>query len=182
MHVLIQAEIFVASVGLRVCLRERRDLGLVNPHRVRFFVDHGGKAVQCLVIVVFADTRVVLIVPPVHTADEVLPIDMAVREQRTPVMTTPIQHGDSVVEADHHEVYVRHQCVCGLSVSELTPDSHSCPGSVHVREIHLDFLVGRGRCVRDSLRGAAAASGWQPDADRTLYCYNPHPSLIRQLT
>ena len=104
---MIQPEIRVALVGLRVYLRECRDLCLVHPHRVRLFVDHGGKAVQCLVIVVFADTRVVAIVPPVHAADQVSAIDMAVGEQHAPMMTTTIQHGDLVIEADHDEVYVR---------------------------------------------------------------------------
>ncbi len=44
-YVLIEAEILVSPVGLRMRLGERRDFRLVHPHRIRLFVDDGGKPV-----------------------------------------------------------------------------------------------------------------------------------------
>jgi hypothetical protein len=136
-------------VGLREC----RDVGLVHPDHVSLFVDHGAEALQCLVIVVFADTRVVPIVPAVDTAAEVPPIDIAVREQRAPMMTTPIHHSDLIVEADYDEIYVRHERISGLSVAELAPDSDSCIGSVHGREIHA--RLPRGCWKRTAVGGCS---------------------------
>jgi hypothetical protein len=53
--------------------------------------DSVAELLQDIVVRVGRDPRAEAVVPTVHTADQVLPPDPTIREQRAPVKTTPIQ-------------------------------------------------------------------------------------------
>ena len=93
-NVLIEAEIFVALVGLRVGRLPGADLFLVDPHPAVFHPSF--ELVQRFVVVVLADAGVDAVVPAVDTADQVVTVDTAVRHQRTTVQAAAIEHGDRV--------------------------------------------------------------------------------------
>jgi hypothetical protein len=119
--VLVQAEIIVTPVRLRMCLGEGLDLGLVDSDRVIVHVDLGRETMKGLVVVVLADPGVVPIVPPVNAADEVGTVDPAIREQRTPVVASPEHHRDLVIEADHDQIDPCDESVGRAPISEVTP-------------------------------------------------------------
>ena len=60
--VLVQTEILVTPEGLRMCLGEGLDLGLVDPDHVLVHIDLGRETMKSLVVVILADPGVVAIV------------------------------------------------------------------------------------------------------------------------
>jgi hypothetical protein len=143
-HVLIRAQVLFAPVGLRVLLGEGRDLGLIDPDRVRLRVDLRCEPVQRLFVAVLADARVESVVPSVHAADQVGTVDVPIGEQRPTMMTATVHHGDLVIVPDHDQVHVRDEGVRGGTISELTPSRHSDPGSGRRFLAHARLTQGSG--------------------------------------
>jgi hypothetical protein len=80
--VLVQTQVLVTPEGLRMCLGEGLDLGLVDPDHVLVHIDLGRQTMKVLVVVILADPGVVPIVPSVNPTDEVRTLDPAIREQQ----------------------------------------------------------------------------------------------------
>jgi hypothetical protein len=106
-HVLVRTLVGVSVERLRVLALPRGDLVGIDPHGA--ILHPGGELVQPLGVVVLADAGAELEVPLVHAADQVLALNGAVGQQRSPVQATAVQHRDLVIVTDDDEVHVPHQ-------------------------------------------------------------------------
>ena len=117
----VEAEVFVALVGLGKVDVPGLHLFFVHVDRVVVGVDPGGEFVEGFVVAVRTDAGVVAIVPVVDAADQVVASDGAVGEQGAAMQAAPVEDRDVVVVADDDEVYVGYQRVGGLAVFEFAP-------------------------------------------------------------
>ena len=136
MDVLVQTEIVVASVRLRIRLGEGHDLGLVDPDHILVHIDLGRETMKSLVVVVLADPGVVPIVPTVNPADEVRTLDPAVGKQGTPVVASPEHHRDPVVEADHDQIDSCDESVSRTPIFEVAPGRDFHAGGSESGHLH----------------------------------------------
>jgi hypothetical protein len=118
-HVLVRTLVGVSVERLRVLALPRGDLVGIDPHGA--ILHPGGELVQPLGVVVLADAGAELEVPLVHAADQVLALNGAVGQQRSPVQATAVQHRDLVIVTDDDEVHVPHQGEGRCAVLERVP-------------------------------------------------------------
>ena len=95
-------QIFFRLEGRRMFLFKSKDLRAVDIDILAF--DEVLEFVQNLVIVVLADPRVDAVVPVMETANEIVPIDEAIRQQGTPVMAATVHDGYVIPLLDKHKV------------------------------------------------------------------------------
>ena len=106
-------------VRLRVRLLPLEDLLFVYVERIA--IDPRGELVELLFVGVAAHSGHVHVVPPVKTADEIDPGDMAVGEHRPPVQTPAVQHRVVVIPPDDDQVDVADEGTNRLPIRNLTP-------------------------------------------------------------
>ncbi len=76
---------------------------------------------QRLFVFVFANAGIPTIIPAVNAADQVLPGNLAVRQQSPAVKAAAIEYRNLAAEPHDHEVHIGDQRVGRFAVFELTP-------------------------------------------------------------
>ena len=110
----IQAKIGVAIKRLRVLLRPGLDFIFIDQHLLTF--KPGLKLGQLFVVAVFRNPGVEPVVPVVHAADQVVPVDMAIGHQRAPVQTSSIEYRHLIVEPNDDQIDLANQCIRRLAI------------------------------------------------------------------
>jgi len=119
--ILIETQVFLSLIGLRVLLEPAHYLFLIHQHRIPFAVDPSSKLVEGLGVVVFAHSRVQAVIPSMHTTNQVMAVHVPIGHEGATVEAPPIENRNLLVMADHHQVHLRHQGINGFPIPELTP-------------------------------------------------------------
>jgi hypothetical protein len=119
MRVLVSTLVGVALERLRVRLRPRANLVLVDTHFAVF--DPGIELRQCLTVAILTDTRVDAVVPVMYPADEVVAVDVTVGHQGAAMCTTPVQDGHLVIVANDYKIDIRNQRMHRFAVFDVIP-------------------------------------------------------------
>ena len=119
----VEPLIHVGRVRLRVPQLPAHDVVAVDEQAVVF--DLRREAFERFRVVVRTDARFDSVVPAVQSADQVVPDDLAVGEQRAAVQTTSVEHRTLVVSADDDEVDTVDHGRGRHSVGHLGPGSNA---------------------------------------------------------
>jgi len=137
MGVLIGALIGAAIKGLGVTSLPLSNLVFVNVD-LAVLLDPVAKPMENVLVGVRRYARAEPIVPAMNAADQILTLDLSVREQRTAVQTTPIKDRDLVFvrPTDYHEIDIGDQRVGGCGRIELS----EC-GYAHLVHVASSFFL-----------------------------------------
>ena len=114
----IEPQIGFAEIGLRVLMRPSIDLILINQNIIA--IDPSLELGQLFLIFVKRHAAVESVVPVMHTANEVLTTQKAVRHQRAPVQTATIEHRHFVIDAHDDKIDLAHQRIGRVAVFEVS--------------------------------------------------------------
>jgi len=117
-RVLIETEISIAIVRLRIVLAPRSDLIGIDTNLV--FFDPGPELPQFFRILIFRDPGIQPVVPVMHAADQIIiVVDMSIGHQRAAVKAAAIEHRNLLIELHHDEIDLGNQRISRLSIFEL---------------------------------------------------------------
>ena len=95
--ILVQTLVGVTIVWLRMLVRPGFQFVFVDEHFAA--LDPGRESWQGFPVVVLADARIEAVVPTVHTANQVIAVDMAIRHECATVGAAAVEHTDRFVVA-----------------------------------------------------------------------------------